>query len=85
MTYDARQMSILAYNNGFTMWHYRTDDKFEEVIREGYFDNARTLVSDGDIVICTVDIGNEFRTFIGALRKRGKSVGLTPIAGKGVR
>ena len=85
MTYDARQMSALTYANGFTLWHYRTDDGFEEVVGEGYFDDAHNLVRDGDIVICAVDAGGDVsRTFMGIMRKHGGRVYLVPIAGEEV-
>ena len=26
MAYDSKSLSVLAYANGFTLWHYGTDD-----------------------------------------------------------
>jgi hypothetical protein len=55
----ARELSILAYANGFTLWHYRTNDKPEQVLSAacsnpdytGYFAPACDLLRRGDQVI----------------------------------
>lgn len=49
MAFLARELSVLAYANGFTLWHYRTagDDLFSP----GYFDSAQELLREGDQII----------------------------------
>ena len=55
----ARELSILAYANGFTLWHYRTNDKPELVLSNecgnpdytGYFAPACDLLRRSDDLI----------------------------------
>jgi hypothetical protein len=63
----ARELSILAYANGFTLWHYRTNDKPEQVLSSecgnpdytGYFAPACDLLRRGDQVIVSFGGGPE--------------------------
>lgn len=50
MALVAADLNVLAYANGFTLWHYRTADAAESVFRSGYFDEAADLLRPGDIV-----------------------------------
>lgn len=63
----ARELSILAYANGFTLWHYRTNDKPERVLSSecgnpdytGYFAPACDLLRRGDQIIVSFGGGPE--------------------------
>lgn len=63
----ARELSILAYANGFTLWHYRTNDPRDLVLsREagdpdftGYFAPACDLLRRGDQIIVSLGGGPE--------------------------
>jgi hypothetical protein len=63
----ARELSILAYANGFTLWHYRTNDKPELVLLSecgnpdytGYFAPACDLLRRGDQIIVSFGGGPE--------------------------
>lgn len=46
-----RNLSVIAYANGFTLWHYTCKDTMEDVCVPGYFDKVKTLCNSGDIVI----------------------------------
>jgi hypothetical protein len=48
MTFAIRNLSQLAYAQGFTLWHYRTADPLSEVLAPGYFDNAHDFFHLGD-------------------------------------
>ena len=48
MAYNYAQLSAVAYNNGFTIWHYRTNDEWNEVHRPYYWEDAETLLRPGD-------------------------------------
>jgi hypothetical protein len=56
MAFQARNLSVLAYANGFTLWHYTTVDAAAVVDTAGYFDAAAEMLRMGDIVIANVDI-----------------------------
>ena len=44
-------LSALTTANGFTLWHYRTEDDRASVLAPGYFAPAATRLLPGDIVI----------------------------------
>lgn len=46
-------LSVLAYANNFTLWHYKTIDS--AVTGAGYFNNAYNTMRVGDIVIVNID------------------------------
>lgn len=52
MGFKNRDLSVIAFANGFTLWHYRSSvDRLEDILGEGYFDPVMTLVNTGDIII----------------------------------
>ena len=55
MAYQSRDLSVLAYANGFTLWHYATSDAADVVDAQGYFNPAADMLRAGDIIIANVD------------------------------
>ncbi|QLH40559.1 MAG: hypothetical protein HWD60_18720 [Defluviicoccus sp.] len=55
MAYSPNDLSVLAYSNGFTLWHYTTTDAAATVDTAGYFNAASDMVRVGDMVFanCT--------------------------------
>lgn len=53
MSFKSSNLSVLAYANGFTLWHYATAD--DSVATAGYFDTASDLLRDNDLIIANVD------------------------------
>lgn len=53
MAYNSSNLSVLAYANNFTLWHYNTDDK--DIRSGGYFNNAAAMLRVGDLVIANID------------------------------
>lgn len=51
MAYLSKNLTVLAYANGFTMWHYVTDDAIEWVLTEGYFSPAHDMLRAGDQIV----------------------------------
>ena len=49
MSFTARELNVLAYANGFTLWHYRTSA--DDLLTPGYFDSAQELLREGDQII----------------------------------
>ena len=60
MAFDAAELSVLAYANGFTLWHYRTADPAEAVLAgtPGYFAAAIELLRPGDRIMVNLPAGN---------------------------
>jgi hypothetical protein len=59
MAFDAAELSVLAYANGFTLWHYRTDDSADSVLGAGagYFAAANELLRAGDRIMVNLPAG----------------------------
>jgi hypothetical protein len=57
MTFAAKDLSVLAYANGFTLWHYTTPDPAVTVDNAGYFNGASDLLRVGDMVLANTDRG----------------------------
>ncbi|MGE5515321.1 MAG: hypothetical protein ACM31D_05815 [Bacteroidota bacterium] len=55
MAYQSKDLSVLAYANGFTLWHYGTADAAATVDSTGYFNAAADMLRAGDIIIANVD------------------------------
>lgn len=52
MAYNPQGLSVLAYANGFTMWHYKTDDYSTSVRAPNYFRGTQgDMLRPGDLVI----------------------------------
>ncbi len=52
MPFEIQSLSVLAYANGFTLWHYRTDnDTRADTLASGYFNPAAHLVRRGDMIL----------------------------------
>ncbi len=57
MAYDPRNLSALSYANGFTLWHYRTEDMPADVDNAGYFNEAAKMLREGDFIFVNAGIG----------------------------
>lgn len=55
MAFQSKDMSVLAYANGFTLWHYTTVDIATDVDTAGYFNTAADMLRIGDMVFANVD------------------------------
>ena len=51
MAFANKNLSVIAYANGFTLWHYSANEKVADISKAGYFNNVKTLMNIGDIVI----------------------------------
>ena len=53
MAFAARDLSVLAYANGFTLWHFTTPDT--AISGAGYFNGASDMLRIGDIVVANIN------------------------------
>ena len=52
MAFMVRNLSVLAYANGFTLWHYKTaGDSLTRVGTSGFFAPAADMLAGGDMVM----------------------------------
>ena len=52
MAFAIQNLSVLAYANGFTLWHYKADgDGHSAVGSPGFFTRAGDMLNAGDMVM----------------------------------
>jgi hypothetical protein len=56
MEFAMRDLSVLAYANGFTMWHYKAPGR-EVTVIPGFFDAANDLLTAGDLLLVSASDG----------------------------
>ena len=77
MAFTIRDLSVLAYANGFTQWHYKAkNDSLAAVNGENYFSDASDMLATGDMIV----ISGEFGGTIRFVKVDGASVITTPLA-----
>ena len=76
MAFTLRNLSVLAYANGFTLWHYKSGtDTLSRAAEVGYFADAADLLAAGDMVMLTGEDGGR----IGSITGAGRGIGLAPV------
>jgi hypothetical protein len=76
MAFTLRNLSVLAYANGFTLWHYKTGpDGFGQAGSTGYFADAADLLCPGDMVMLSGEAGGKIATISGT----GKNIALAAL------
>ena len=51
MAFQNKNLSVIAYANGFTLWHYVANETITAISTAGYFDSVKTLMNTGDVII----------------------------------
>ncbi|MDR1206886.1 MAG: hypothetical protein LBK26_00520 [Rickettsiales bacterium] len=51
MAFANKNLSVIAYANGFTLWHYAEHVSLGAICTDGYFNDVRTLMNAGDIIL----------------------------------
>lgn len=46
-----KNLSVIAYANGFTLWHYKSNETMKEIADPSYFVPTKKLMHTGDIII----------------------------------
>lgn len=72
MAYITNNLSVLAYANNFTLWHYRTEDK--DISVPGYFNNASPMLRANDLIIANTNIGSDPSTGFYVVTSNEKAV-----------
>lgn len=73
MAFTATDLSVLAYANNFTLWHYVTTDS--GVAGAGYFNKAADMLRVNDLLIANIDTdGTASTTFYVVTANNGSSV-----------
>lgn len=81
MPLEVRELSILAYANGFTLWHHTTPDVADAVMVGGYFNGASDVLRVGDLVLSNAGpVGAKRSAVLAITEKQGEAVTITAIA-----
>ena len=51
MAFQNKNLSVIAYANGFTLWHYVENVTLATITASGYFNAVGMLMNTGDVVI----------------------------------
>ena len=51
MAFQNKNLSVISYANGFTLWHYAANESLKEISASGFFNPINSLMNKGDIVI----------------------------------
>lgn len=79
MAFTATDLSVLAYANNFTLWHFVTAD--DDVTANGYFNKASDMLRVNDLIIANVDTdGTPVTKFYLVTANDGSSVTVTVYA-----
>jgi len=58
MAFAIRNLSVLAYANGFTLWHYKAGrDRLHLVGKLDFFADAADMLAEGDMMMVTASDG----------------------------
>ncbi len=58
MSFSVRNLSVLAYANGFTLWHYKAGaESLAGVAAAGFFDGAADMMASGDMLMVSAADG----------------------------
>jgi hypothetical protein len=58
MAFAIRNLSVLAYANGFTLWHYKAgSDRLQSVVSRDFFADAADMLTQGDLLMISAADG----------------------------
>jgi hypothetical protein len=77
MAFDFRNLSVLAYANGFTLWHCKTTDALADAAAPAYFDVAADMLAGGDLMMISAADGARI---VVVAPPSGGHVSLAPLA-----
>ncbi len=55
MAFQIADLSVLAYANNFTLWHYTTTDDATAFETSGYLNGASEMLNVNDLIIANID------------------------------
>lgn len=58
MAFAIRNLSVLAYAQGFTLWHYKAGaDRLDDVAQPGFLVDAADMLAKGDMLLISASDG----------------------------
>ena len=62
MAFQNKNLSVIAYANGFTLWHYKANETMAAISTSGYFSPVNTLMKTGDIILINASNGTAIKS-----------------------
>lgn len=67
MPFKTRNLSVLAYTDGFTLWHYKAGaDTKADVARQDFFSGAGDMLTRGDLIVVSAADGGRMMCVLDA-------------------
>lgn len=60
--FKASDLSVLAYANNFTLWHYTTTNNLTTLLEQNYFNPAADMLRKNDLMIVNADTDGRSET-----------------------
>ena len=73
MAFLAKDLSVISYANGFTLWHYASQDSQQTIVATNYFVAANDMLRNGDMILVNSDIAGTIGCQMLAVSKVSKS------------
>jgi hypothetical protein len=61
MAFQNKNLSVIAYANGFTLWHYKESATIANITASGYFSSVHSLMNSGDIILINGSNGSTIK------------------------
>lgn len=74
MAYSNENLSVLAYSNSFTLWHYKTEDASTAVVAADYFNDATDMLRVGDMILVNSDTSTTAKNGVLAVSSNASDV-----------
>lgn len=66
MSFAIRNLSVLSYAQGFTLWHYKAGGaRLDDAITPGFFDDAGDMFAVGDMLMVSASDGGRILVVAG--------------------
>ena len=62
MAFQNKNLSVIAYANGFTLWHYKENETLATITASGYFSSVNSLMNTGDIILINGSNGTTIKS-----------------------
>ena len=73
MAFAIRNLSVLAYANGFTLWHYKAGKvRLDQVEKSDFFADAADMLAEGDMMMVSASDGGRILTIASGDCGRGR-------------
>lgn len=76
MKIQSKKLSVLAYSNGFTLWHYKTSVQEYDAkafFEDGFFEPVIDILKPGDLIIFSCEDGRGEQHFVNKDLKLNKN------------